>query len=155
MRKGSFYLDQILDKVSLERVPVFLRHYQDIESVLQDYYFEFENQGDILEAITLKQLRDEFPAHEYTVLSGANYRLYWKDKYGKMDSTSKGELDFVVIRNSDDVVIRVGEAKSNIAEGLEIAVEQKQRFLDYLEEVGRYRLIDLQTDKCRYSFTVR
>lgn len=103
-------------------VPVF----ETLRGASATMGFDYENEGEVLEALALLQLRESFPAQDYYFTGGI--------EYSNPANASKievlGELDLVVARKADCGVVAIGEAKLGIKQ-LGHARSQINRFMTW------------------------
>lgn len=85
--------------------------------------FDFGKEGDVLEALVLHQLKQEFPEKEYFLTGGIAYRE-------RPGTPVLGELDIIIGRRSDCAVVVLGEAKLGIGQRNH-ALGQLKRFTDF------------------------
>ena len=112
-------LEKILGNAELKRdYEIILRNYQE-----QD--FDFSNEGEILEALAIHQLYQEFPSNHYYITGGVEY-------HEANSPMTIGEIDlFVGLKNSCEAVV-VGEVKLGRGKMLNKAKKQIQRFENFL-----------------------
>ncbi len=112
-------LQQILRNPELKRdYEILLRNYQE-----QD--FDFTNEGEILEALAIHDLYNEFPENVYYITGGVMYH--------RADSPMTiGELDVFIGRRDSCEAVVVGETKLGTRKMLNKAKKQLSRFEDFL-----------------------
>lgn len=85
--------------------------------------FDYGKEGDVLEALALHLLRQEFPEREYFLTGGVAYSP-------SATLAALGELDIIVGRRSDCAVVAIGEAKLGVRQRNH-ALAQLKRFTDF------------------------
>lgn len=101
--------------------------YDFLEASKQTMGFDFQKEGDVLEALALQDLTRIYPETEYFTTGGISYH---NQNAGKFETV--GEVDIVVGRRSDCAVVAVGEAKLGVAQ-LSHAHQQVSRFVSWIK----------------------
>jgi hypothetical protein len=99
----------------------------ELEEARDEMGFSYKAEGEVLEALALRQLRERYPESEYFTTGGYTYLK--PANAGKFETI--GELDVIVGRRSDCSIVRIGEAKLG-AKQLGHAHEQLRRFRSWL-----------------------
>lgn len=99
----------------------------ELEAAREDMGFSYKMEGEVLEALALRQLQERYPENEYFTTGGYTYLK--PANAGKFETI--GELDVIVGRRSDCSIVRIGEAKLG-AKQLGHAREQLRRFRSWL-----------------------
>lgn len=108
----------------------------DRRALLSDYFrfltnggvrmgFDFGKEGDVLEALALRDLERFYPANEFFNFGGIEY-------HNAGGHGAIGELDLVVARRSDCSVVAVGEAKLGVGQ-LSHAKNQLGRIFEFVK----------------------
>lgn len=90
--------------------------------------YEFEREGDVLEAFALADLEREYPEAQYYTTGGISYHNHAPGGHFE----TLGEVDVVVARRADCSVVAIGEAKLGV-KALNHAREQVSRFVKYVK----------------------
>ncbi|MCM2324703.1 MAG: hypothetical protein NDJ90_15700 [Oligoflexia bacterium] len=86
--------------------------------------FNFEKEGDVLEALALHMLKSDFPDGQFFLTGGV--------AYGERSRNAVyGELDIIAARRSDCKVVAIGETKLGVTQAKH-ARNQLKRFLDFV-----------------------
>jgi hypothetical protein len=99
----------------------------ELEEARTQMAFTYKSEGEVLEAMALRQLRERYPPSEYFTTGGYTYLN--PANPGKFETV--GELDVIVGRRTDCAVLRIGEAKLGLKQ-LGHAREQLRRFRSWL-----------------------
>ncbi len=103
---------------------IFNWAYDSFEEYADKMDFDFENEGEVLEFLTIVKLKENFPEPEYFVTGGIVYHAY-------NHSMHIGELDVVVGKSDSCQVLLIGEAKLNPKKA-RYAQEQLRRFSNFI-----------------------
>lgn len=105
--------------VQLERNPRLTRILATLMRAAETRGFDFQKEGDVLEALALEQLKAEYPEKHFFMTGGV--------AYGATLASYAGELDIIVGRRSDCGIVALGEAKLGVDQKPH-AERQIQRF---------------------------
>lgn len=124
--KSESSRETALEKLSKD--PQLLGYYNDLIGIKELYGFDFINEGEILEGLSLLDLEQKYPADKYFATGGIMY-------FANMGGDTTGELDLVVFERSSCNVVLVGEAK--LSRNTSKARQQIARFRGFLRDQGR------------------
>lgn len=101
--------------------------YSELSSIPAKY----EVIGTICEYLTAIRLRDQYPANNFNIEVGIEYRA---------GGRVVGEIDVVVFRKSDNEAVLVGQVKcrKNLGSAAHQASEQNERFFNTMSGVGQH-----------------
>lgn len=116
------------DKVKQEvrKDPRLERAYDTLLAHSPAMGFTFEREGDVLEVLSLVDLREVYPSTEYFHTGGISYSA-------QANGNVTGEIDLLVARKSDCAVVAIGEAKLGLGQ-LSHARKQLQRLHGFLKK---------------------
>lgn len=105
-----------------------LGYYEDLLAIKDLHGFDFVNEGEVLEALSILDLEQKFPADKYFATGGIMY-------YARKGQSTTGELDLVVYDRESCKAVLVGEAK--LSRSTNKAREQLARFRGFLHSQGQ------------------
>ena len=98
--------------------------YQDIIDAQRTYEFDFDKEGDVLEALSLMEVTRQMNENNYFLTGGIEY-------YHERQGRTLGEIDLWLARRSDCTVVAIGEMKLN-PRRVSKANKQLERFQNYI-----------------------
>lgn len=105
-----------------------LGYYEDLLAIKDLHGFDFVNEGEVLEALSILDLEQKYPADKYFATGGIMY-------YARKGQSTTGELDLVVYDRASCKAVLVGEAK--LSRSTSKAREQLARFRGFLHDQGQ------------------
>lgn len=105
--------------------PELKRDFDIIMRNMVEQDFDFKSEGEVLEALAIELLYQEFPENMYYITGGVQYHESYSSK-------TIGELDIWVGRRDTCEAVAIGEVKLGTRKMLHKAHEQLQRFENFL-----------------------
>jgi hypothetical protein len=115
-------------KNKLAKDAQLLGYYEDLLAIKDLHGFDFVNEGEILEALSILDLEEKYPTDQYFATGGIMY-------FALKGQSTTGELDLVVFERDSCKVVLVGEAK--LSRSTSKAREQLARFRGFLHSQGQ------------------
>ncbi len=115
-------------KDKLAKDPQLLEYYNQLLAIKDLHGFTFGNEGEVLEALSILSLENQYPKDKYFATGGIMY-------FPSSGPSTLGELDLVVYEKASCKVVLVGEAKLSRNTGK--AREQLTRFQNFLRSQGQ------------------
>ena len=110
-------------------VPKMQNLLASLEQAREEFGFSYQVEGELLEALALMDLKRFYDPDEFFFTGGI--------AYSRGSGSYLGELDIIVARKRDCMVVVVGESKLGW-QRLAKAKEQLQRFSNFLQNQVRY-----------------
>lgn len=116
---------EFLAQIRPERRLLLAEHFRFLVDEGARMGFDYGKEGDILEALALRDLEQVYPPNEFFTFGGVEY--HHAGGHGAL-----GELDLLVARRSDCAVLAVGEAKLGVGQ-LAHAKNQLGRIFEFVK----------------------
>ncbi len=113
----------LLEKIQNDRE--LKRDYEILMRNFEEQDFDFQSEGEILEALAIEFLYQEFPENLYYITGGVQYHESYSPQ-------TIGEIDLWVGRRDTCETVAIGEAKLGTRKTLNKAKEQLRRFESFL-----------------------